>query len=61
MVLTFAGRPIRKWGGIMICNNCPKKKSCGILPANFPHVERHLQSMGIAANLDAQGGIAWSD
>jgi hypothetical protein len=57
----YAGRPIRKWGSIMVCNNCRKKNGDGIVPGEFPHLERHLQSMGVATNLNEQGRIKWPD
>jgi hypothetical protein len=55
----YAGKPIPQWGGIMACNRCRVANRDGIAPGSFPHLERHLQSKGIAVKLNDNGCIDW--
>jgi hypothetical protein len=55
----YGGRPIPKWGGIMVCNRCRGRNSDGIVPGRFPHLERHLEAKGIPVELNGKGYIDW--
>jgi hypothetical protein len=55
----YAGKPIPKWGGIMVCDRCRGSTWDGIVPGSFPHLERHLQAKGIPVKLNDKGWIDW--
>ena len=51
----YAGKPVSKWGGIMVCNGCRGSNWDGIVPSAQPHLVEHLQSKGIPYKLNENG------
>lgn len=54
----YSGKPIRAWGGIMVCKTCLDANADGIVPTTYPHLEAHLKNLGVVSPTNEQGWIS---
>lgn len=53
----YAGRPIPKWGKVMICSRCESSNWDGIVPQSHPHFMALLEQRGVVVTLNESGWL----
>jgi len=55
----YQGKPVKAWGGIMVCESCLEGNRDGIVPGTYPHLTEHLKARGTPIAFNTKGWIEW--
>jgi hypothetical protein len=53
----YLGRPVKSWGGIVICEKCESSNWDGIVLEMHPKLAAHLTEIGVTPSLNEKGWL----